>query len=992
MTLDTDIAASLPKNNTIISDALEIFKNHPIQNKIAIDVCLQKEDPDVLVECGKMIEDKLNDSNLFKSVGIKDVGNLVPDLMFHVLNNLPVMFTEKELDEKVRPMLEPGGVHRKLKKNYLKLIDMEGIGQGEFIARDPLGLKDIVLAKLSHMNPSQNARIYKGSLISSDGRHLLVMAQSKSSGTDTAFARMATELINDITDEVNLKYAAAGHRVSLTPVGAYRAALDNELIVRRDVKIAILLATTGIALLLLFAFPRPLIGLLSLLPALAGTAIALFVCSLLYKSISVMVLGFGGAIISITVDHGIAYLLFLDRPHETRGKAAAKEVWAIGLLAVLTTTGAFLTLCLSGFPFLEQLGLFTALGVIFSFIFVHTVFPSIFPVLSPGSSRVLPLQNVVNKFSLTGKKGACVAITFAFIMVFFAKPELNVDLRTMNTMSRDTIAADKLFSEVWGDISSKIYFMTEGADVRDLQKKGDRLLEMMDPDLLSGSIASAFVPAMIFPGQDRSKQNHAAWKKFWDDKRISALKSALKKASLDFGFAADAFEPFMATLGSAGDEPAEMDIPGKYLDLIGISKKPDESSWVQFSELTAGKSYDAEGLYKKYSPFSKIFDPVLFSDKLGSLLFSTFLKMLTIIGVSVILLLLIFFLNWKLTLVSLIPVLFSFTCTLGSLRLSGHSLDIAALMLSIIVMGMGIDYSLFFVRSYQRYGNRSHPSFGLIRMAVFMSSMSTIIGFGVLCSAEHSLLRSAGLTVLFGIGYALMGTFVILPPLLDYLFRNRKEEDQGYTGDPNVGVLRRYKNMEAYPRLFARFKINSDPMLPELSLLLESWSKTRTLIDIGSGYGVPAAWCLERFRQAKVYGIEPDHERVRVASMAVGRRGVIEQGRAPKIPAVPEPADAALMLDVIQYLSDEDLKLTLKGLLSSLCCEGRLVIRVAVPPEKHFSWLRRADNIRLKLSGIPVYYRSAEKIGDAITKAGFRIETASQSDFNKEIFWFTAKA
>jgi len=59
-------------------------------------------------------------------LNFQDVGNLVPDLMFHVLNNLPIMFTEKELDENIRPMLEPGEVRRRLKKNYLKLIDMEG--------------------------------------------------------------------------------------------------------------------------------------------------------------------------------------------------------------------------------------------------------------------------------------------------------------------------------------------------------------------------------------------------------------------------------------------------------------------------------------------------------------------------------------------------------------------------------------------------------------------------------------------------------------------------------------------------------------------------------------------------------------------------------------------------------------------------------------------------------------------------------------------------
>ena len=100
----------------------------------------------------------------------------------------------------------------------------------------------------------------------------------------------------------------------LTSVGAYRAALDNETIAKRDTRLAIILTTLGIALLLIFAFPRPLIGLLALLPSTVGAIAALFVCSFFFKSMSMLAVGFGGAIMAFTVDLGITYLLFLDQP------------------------------------------------------------------------------------------------------------------------------------------------------------------------------------------------------------------------------------------------------------------------------------------------------------------------------------------------------------------------------------------------------------------------------------------------------------------------------------------------------------------------------------------------------------------------------------------------------------------------------------------------------------------------------------------------------
>jgi len=161
-------------------------------------------------------------------------------------------------------------------------------------------------------------------------------------------------------------------------------------------------------------------------------------------------------------------------------------------------------------------------------------------------------------------------------------------------------------------------------------------------------------------------------------------------------------------------------------------------------------------------------------------------------------------------------------------------------------------------------------------MAVFMASASTLIGFGVLCTAEHSLLRSAGLTSLFGIGYSLIGAFVILPPVLKYVFQSR-QKDISQAANLHDRILRRYRNMEAYPKIFARFKIRLDPMFSELPRFFGLSRQLRTIIDIGCGFGVPASWLIENFAELKIYGIDLDSNRVRIASRALGQRGVIDR-------------------------------------------------------------------------------------------------------------------
>ncbi|MEK6202282.1 MAG: MMPL family protein, partial [Desulfobulbaceae bacterium] len=407
--IDTDVVRSLPADNTVISDALEIFTNHPIHDQIAIDIMVDRDAPDILVECAVFFEEKLQASGLFAEVGIRDVGKQIPELALHIANNLPLFFSQSELEQEIAPRLTKERIEQRLNEVLQKLSSLEGIGQSDFIAADPLGLMEPVMAKMAMLAPSPELKMYKGHLLSADKRHLLVTARPITAGTDTASAQQISTLLTTIAQDLSHKYSPQGVNITVTPVGAYRAALDNERIIRHDVRLALLLSTAGIGLLLFFAFPRPLLGLFSLLPAFAGTAAALLVFSLFHPSISIMVLGFGGAIISITVDHGIAYLLFLDRPQKTKGKEASREVYSVGILTVLTTIGAFLILCLSGFPIFVPLGQFTAMGVLFSFLFIHTIFPRLTPSMPPSRVRALPLQWLVDRLYSTGRIGAVAA-------------------------------------------------------------------------------------------------------------------------------------------------------------------------------------------------------------------------------------------------------------------------------------------------------------------------------------------------------------------------------------------------------------------------------------------------------------------------------------------------------------------------------------------------------------------------------------------------------
>ena len=990
--IDTDITRFLPRNEPVLADASAIFRLHPMRDQVAVDLYLEKEDRELLLRCGRETEALLKKSGLFKSVGLESFQGLMPGLVEHTLTNLPVLFSESELKGRIAERMQPEALENRFQEMRKALFSLDGIGRASHMERDPLGLADLVIARLASLAPTMDAQIHRGKLLSADGRHLLVLARPAISGTDTAFAKKLGAEMDRTSANLTEMAEKSGNRMEMTPVGAYRAALDNETIVRKDVNRAIVIATFGIALLLIFSFHRPFVGLLAFLPALAGTAASFMFCALFFPSLSIMALGFGGAIISITVDHGIAYLLFLDQPWRVTGKEASEKLRSVGLIAALTTMGAFGLLCFSAFPVFRQLGLFTALGIGFSFVFVHTIFPKLFPVMPPAEPRSLPLRKIAPLLASGGKKVAWLALFLGTSMLFFARPEFNVELSAMNTVSTETKAAETLVTKVWGDrIFKQVYLVTEGESPQKMRAVWDRLMKQVENDKKAGVVESAFVPSMFFPGEEVRKENFTAWRSFWRPERIRSFREALALSAVEAGFKPDAFESFFKMLAKGYEDLENREMPEEFFELSSIRKKDDGSGWSQFSILSPGPAYDPEKFYETYRVFGPVFDADLFSKRLGRLLFDNFTKMLVVIGAGVALLLFIFFLDWKLTALGLLPVLFAMSCALGVMKLIGHPLDIPGLMLSIVVFGMGIDYSLYVVRAFQRTEAADHPDTLLIETGVFMAASSTLIGFGVLVFSEHSLLKSAGLTSLLGIAFASAGTFAILPPLLSSFYRRRERRTKD--NEPiERRIAGRYKKREAYPRLFARFKIKFDPMFSELPRILKDLGQVDRVLDVGCGYGVPAAWLLEYFPEATVYGFDPDRERVRVAELALGERGRIQYGYAPEIPELPEPMDAVFILDIIHFLTDRELERTLAELARRMRSHGRLVVRAVIPPvDGKYSRTWRLEALKMKIAGVSPAFRSVEKISRMIEEAGFRLEYTELSGGNVESSWFIAK-
>jgi SAM-dependent methyltransferase len=376
---------------------------------------------------------------------------------------------------------------------------------------------------------------------------------------------------------------------------------------------------------------------------------------------------------------------------------------------------------------------------------------------------------------------------------------------------------------------------------------------------------------------------------------------------------------------------------------------------------------------------------------MGEFLKCLFVEIALIVSIGLVLVISLLFLDWRLSFMAIAPIVFALLATLGTLKIIGRPLDIPGIMLWIVIMGMGIDYSIYYIRTYQRCFDDRHPAMQTIRLAIFLSAFTTLIGFGVLMFASHALLKSIGIISFLGIGYSLIGALLIIPFGLEKIFAPVPDPAGKFVIGSKEHLRRtmlRYRHLPGYPRVFARCKMLTDPMFGELHQYVKN---PRRIIDIGCGYGIPAAWLLEIYPGAKVFGLEPDEERVLIAGRVVGRRGFVQAGLAPDLPFVEGSVDYVTMLDMLHYINDEELLLVLGRIHEKLESKGTLVIRATVPSDRKVPWKRWIEMLRLKLTNTKSFFRQEKEIAGLMSDAGFAVDVQASNTGGIEEKWFVGK-
>jgi uncharacterized protein len=270
----------------------------------------------------------------------------------------------------------------------------------------------------------------------------------------------------------------------------------------------------------------------------------------------------------------------------------------------------------------------------------------------------------------------------------------------------------------------------------------------------------------------------------------------------------------------------------------------------------------------------------------------------------------------------LLPVTLAFAATLGSLSLLGRPIDIPGLLISVVVLGMGTNFSVYLVNAHQRYPDPDHPVHDSVRIAGLLDGGATVLGMAVMAGSTHLALQSVGLVGLFGIGFSLVGALVLLPPIL------RATAGIGgpwhFEADPFKAFRSRFRFLEPRLRWRAWLAVRDAAHLPTLERAVGS---RRNLLVVGENAGVEAAWLIANLSDRHVYVTELDEEREHVTRAILGDHGTLLGEQWLEHDEFTAPLEAAVITTVTADTPVELFRRKLILLTLKLAPDARLVVQ-----------------------------------------------------------------
>lgn len=497
----------------------------------------------------------------------------------------------------------------------------------------------------------------------------------------------------------------------------------------------------GVVLLILLTFRslRPLLlCLVSIaIGALAGTVVTL----LAFGELHLMTLVMSMSIIGISADYTLYYLTerMVHGAEASPWQSLAKVRTAL-LLALLTTVAAYLIMMLAPFPAIRQMSVFAAVGLSAScltVIFWHPWLCRGLPV------RPVPAQGLMLRWlaAWRGNRKLSVGLPMAlaiFSLAGLAALHVDDDISQLQALPQHILAQEKAMTVLTGQPVDQKWFVVYGTSAQQTLERLER-----------------FIPAL-----EQAKERG------WISGYRTIPLNSLARQQQDLKALKTAAPAIAQALGSAGITMVDPDLNPMPVTVDRWLSSPASEGWrLLWLTLPNGESgvlIPAEGVKASAAldALSKKQPGVAWLDRKHSFdaLFALYRHILTgLLGVALAVIACgaIARLGWRKGVISLVPSLLSLGCGLAVLALSGHPLNLFSLLALVLVLGIGINYTLFFSNP------RGTPLTSLL--AITLAMLTTLLTLGMLVFSATQAISSFGIVLVSGIFTAFLLSPLAMP-------------------------------------------------------------------------------------------------------------------------------------------------------------------------------------------------------------------------------------
>ncbi len=650
--------------------------------------------------------------------------------------------------------------------------------------QDPLDFNALAMRRLNAMQSRQgNIQIHEGRLFTKNKRHILIIAYPQFSSADS---RRSAALVYFMNQSIQKMQNAAGEKISVAYISGHRFSVENARRIKGDIQLTVTVSLIAISILSLLVYSRPLLMLLTLLPALFGTMLALALSRFFIPNISAIIIGSGAMLIGIAVDYGIHFLYHLDQAGKDETKAAImSRITRPLILGAATTLLAFLTLQLSIMPAYQQLGKFVALGIGSALLFVIFVLPH----LSSMRRKILTRKPILNLsgfytsfFAMIRNNRIAVFTVIVLIsaLSFAGLFHLRIegDIQKLNAVSGRIQQDWTRLLDVFGDAMSSTSVTVESENLQQALQKDEMLDSLLQQARHKGMISSFTSLAPILPSIEKQKRNINRWQRFFDEQKIDMIRDNLRRPAAKHEIRFEIFKPFLESLETKPEILTAEAIEGTILkDVLQSQLAMSDTSVTLLTMIKIGNGAKFEQL-KKYlknaMPDISVYNGQHFVSRMVLVIFQE-LKRIAIIALIVIFtILLIYKRRLFPTLMIMLPLIISLFWTFGIMGWLGIKINIINSLVSVFIFGLVVDYCIFLVSGFSLGGKERERYLLRSGSAITISALTTMFGLGALILARHPALFSLGVTALLGIAGGLMAVLLIIPA--SYLSRRDESE------------------------------------------------------------------------------------------------------------------------------------------------------------------------------------------------------------------------